>query len=399
MTDNVKLPASLKEEMHASFAFFRDEVSLHPDGYGLIRDRAPRERDFYSIASVGFGLAAYALGVERGWWDRETAAERVTRTFETFSHLDNYRGFYRHFYHADGRPYCFEYSTIDTAILLCGVHVAGNYFGGAVKEKADAMLAKTQWSAFLDENNLFHMAYDEKRGYFAKWDSYAEQLMMYVLGAASKTFGTGDKPYYAFRRDFGKYGDIEFCYTFTGSLFTHQFSHCFIDFRGRKDKQGMDWFENARLATLAARRFCIDTADDHPTYHKDCWGLTACDTPWGYRGNQGTPPYGRMGVKGEAAGKSLGVVPPAGALGSLPFCPEECLSALAYYDALPRLKGAYGLLDAFSTERNWYAKDVIGIDKGVTLLQAANLEDGFVWKYFNDSTMTGALETLGLVKE
>src|SRR3990167_2054266 len=45
---------------------------------GLIRDRAHNwnkgaTRSAASIASVGFGLTAYPVGVERGWRDRGTA--------------------------------------------------------------------------------------------------------------------------------------------------------------------------------------------------------------------------------------------------------------------------------------------------------------------------------------
>lgn len=392
-----RIPENLRYEMLSTFAFFRDAISLHTAGYGLVRDRYPRQPDFFSIAATGFGLAANALAADRGWQTRREAYARVARTLETFTHLDCYRGFFRHFYHADGRPYCYEYSTIDTAIFLCGARVAAGYFGGAIAELYKIIEDKVEWSAFVGADGVFRMAFDPTRGYFARWDAYAEQLMLYVLAAAA-TKPVGARPYYAFRRDVGRYDGIEYCYTCTGALFTHQYSHCFIDFRGRVDRLGMDWFDNAVRATRAAKRFCMDTSRLHPTYHADCWGLTACDTPWGYRGNQGSPPYGivRPEHGGGFAGKSLGVVAPCAALGSLPFLPDDCLSALDYYISLPAACGKYGLTDAISTERNWYSTDVIGIDKGIGLLQAANLEDGFVWRHFNDDRIAAALDALGI---
>lgn len=389
---------NLQSEMRASFDFFRDAVSTHPDGFGLTRDRAPRYPDFFSIAATGFGLAAHALAVECGWQTRAAAKKKCVKTLETFLHLDNYRGFFRHFYHADGRPYPFEYSTIDTAIFLCGARVAGHYFGGAALELADRLFSAVQWSAFLDGDGIFRMAYDAKRGFFAQWDAYAEQLMLYVLAAAAKA--TDARPYYTFCRDFGCYKGIRFCYTCTGALFAHQYSHCFIDFRFRRDRLGMDWFENSVRASKAARQFCIDTADVHPTYRSDCWGLTACDTPWGYRGDQGSPPYRPVRPEhgGGFAGRSLGVVAPAAALGSMPFLPDESRGALDYYMSLPNARGAFGLVDAISTERDWYASDVLGIDKGIGLLQAANALDGFVWRYFHDEQIETALERLGICR-
>lgn len=378
--------------MYAAFTFFRDEVSTDPRGFGLVRDRAPRQPDFYSIASTGFGLAAYALGVERGWWTRAEATARSEKTLDTFLTLESHHGFFRHFYHGDGRPYDFEFSTIDTAIFLCGAKVAANYLGGAVAEKTCRLLRQVDWAYFLDGDTLM-MAYHPSCGKFAYWDAYAEQLMLYVLAADV----LGDRPYYAFRRDFGSYGGERFCYTYTGSLFTHQYSHAFIDFRGRRDGCGIDWFLNAAAATRAARAFCIDDAARHPAYRPDRWGLTACDTPWGYRGNQGSPPCGVL-PNGEYAALSLGVVAPCAALGSLPFCPDICIEAFDAFWKEPRFRGRYGLFDAVSSERNWVSVDVLGIDKGIGLLQAANYRDGFIWDVFRDADIERALAILGINK-
>src|SRR5688572_11399781 len=46
---------------------------------GLVPDRAPRP-SFSSVAAIGFGLAAYPVGVERGWVTRTEARDRVLTT-------------------------------------------------------------------------------------------------------------------------------------------------------------------------------------------------------------------------------------------------------------------------------------------------------------------------------
>jgi hypothetical protein len=46
---------------------------------GLVPDRWPTE-SFSSVAAVGFGLPAYAVGIERGWITRDQAADRVLTT-------------------------------------------------------------------------------------------------------------------------------------------------------------------------------------------------------------------------------------------------------------------------------------------------------------------------------
>src|ERR1700729_663344 len=54
--------------------------------------------------------------------------------------------------------------------------------------------------------------------------------------------------------------DHEFLYS--GPLFTHQFSHVWIDFREIQDDymrgKGSDYFENSRRATLVQRRYAAE---------------------------------------------------------------------------------------------------------------------------------------------
>ena len=51
-------------------------------------------------------------------------------------------------------------------------------------------------------------------------------------------------------------------YLYAGPLFTHQFSHIWIDFRGIQDafmrEKGIDYFENSRRATYVQHRYAVD---------------------------------------------------------------------------------------------------------------------------------------------
>lgn len=45
--------------------------------------------------------------------------------------------------------------------------------------------------------------------------------------------------------------------------------------------------------------------------------------------------------------------------------------------------GKYGFIDGYNLENGqWYSKEVIGIDKGITLLMIENYFTGVIWKYF-----------------
>src|SRR5215470_17557590 len=64
--------ALLDELEHRTFDFFWR--TTNPDN-GLVPDRYPTP-SFSSIAAVGFGLTAYAVGAERGYVTRAAARDR-----------------------------------------------------------------------------------------------------------------------------------------------------------------------------------------------------------------------------------------------------------------------------------------------------------------------------------
>jgi len=63
-----------------SFNYF---WNLYDDTLGLIPDSS-REGAPCSIAAVGFGLAAFCIGVENGWIDKNETYLRIYKTLKTF---------------------------------------------------------------------------------------------------------------------------------------------------------------------------------------------------------------------------------------------------------------------------------------------------------------------------
>lgn len=101
---------------------------------------------------------------------------------------------------------------------------------------------------------------------------YAEQLMMYVLGVASESYPINKEMYYEFKRPKNDYKDIKnIIFSYGGSLFTYQYSHAWIDFNGKKDLDGIDWFENSIKASLANREYCINNMDKFKTFNENSW--------------------------------------------------------------------------------------------------------------------------------
>lgn len=390
--------ALIDYEMRGAFAFFWEQANTDPasPGYGLVRDRYPGSEGIASIAATGFGLSALIVGVERGYITREEGYARALGTLTTLSRMERVEGFYYHFVSlATGkRAWQSEVSSIDTAILMMGVLSVGQYFGDEVQALAGRLYADVNWPWFLDEGQqMFYMAYRPEEGFGGHWDFYAEQLMLYVLAAGSETHPVGPKPYYTFTRHYARYGDGQpFIHSWFGSLFTHQFSHAWIDFRGWVDEKGVDWFQNSVEASLAQYRFAEAMDAKYQTLGPDAWGLTACDGPGGYEGRYGAPPSGydnRAHVIDDT-------IPPAGAIGSIIFTPEASLRAMRNYYTIERLKGEYGFKDAYNLTKNWYATDVIGIDKGISLLMLANYQDGVIYRVMmSHPAVLNGLERLG----
>ncbi len=398
-------PASIDEviewEMKGSFDFFWERANTDEGspGYGLIRDRYPGSEGVASTASVGFGLTAYLIGIEKGYITREQGLDRVTRTLDTLLTIEREEGFYYHFVDmlTGKRAWNSEISSIDTAILLMGVLSAGEYFGGEVEVKAQQIYDEVNWPWFIDpDRNMFYMAYRPEKGFEGYWDFYAEQLMLYVLAAGSDTHPTDQMPYYVFTRHSAKYGDGQtFIHSWFGSLFTHQFSHAWIDFRGRSDKKDVNWFDNSVEASLAQVNFATNMDEKYTTLGPDAWGLTACDGPDGYNGLYGAPPSG-FDNKQHFIDDTI---PPAGAIGSIIFVPEQAQRAMLYYYSFEDLKGPYGFKDAFNLSRDWFASDVIGIDKGISLLMLANYQSDMVYKItMENKNLLQGLERLQIIE-
>lgn len=400
----------IDKEMKGSFDFFWNEAQTDEwkPTYGLIVDRWPSNKNCASVASVGFGLTAYVIGVENGYVTKQEAELRSKKTLQTILNLQgtddvSWNGFLAHFIDMESgkRLNNCEISSVDTAILLCGALTAGEYFGGEVAELANQVYSNVNWNSFIKKRgskSYISMAYNPQTGNISDgcWDWYAEQLMIYVLGAGSpvEEYRLDDKTYYDFTRSEGSYNGHKFIHSYFGSIFTYQYSHAWIDFSDIVDKKGVNWYQNSVEASKAAYEYCQDNKGKSKTFQDGGWGLTACDAPNGYNGYLGTPPRGW--TANADYGKYEGTVAPAGALGSVVFTPKQSLEALKYYQTLRLLNGKYGLCDSYNLDYDYFAPDCIGIDKGITLAMLANFKDKTVWNVMmKNQYVQNGLQVLG----
>ena len=370
----------LLKELEYSLKYFLKESNNN----GLIRDKTVYSKNIASIAAVGYGLAAIVIAVERKLIKYEEGYKKANRTLDTFiNDVEGKNGFFYHFVNMDTgkREWNCEISIIDTAIFICGALFAGEYFNGIIKTKANKLYNKINWNWYVNsKDNYFYMGYKPETGFWGNWDMYAEQLMLYILGVASENYPISKNMYYDFKRPKKDYKNIkDIIFSYGGSLFTYQYSHAWIDFRGKKDLNGVDWFENSKKATLANREYCKKNKNKFKTFNENSWGLTACVGPKGYSGGYGAEPsFSNLDIEND------GTVASCGAIGSIVFTSKESIKALEYfYNNCPYLWGRYGLKDSYNLakRKRWVSKEYLGIDKGIEILMTENYLTGLIWKY------------------
>jgi hypothetical protein len=362
---------------HANFLFFWEQANPQT---GLIKDRCNVQVNdkslSASIASTGFGLTAICIGEKRGFVSYPMARLRVVQTLSFLWHkLPTHRGFFFHFANMNTgeRIWDSEVSSVDTAILLCGVLTCLQYFQDKdIDDLAHAIFDRVQWNWLSEDTSLLSMGWTPELGFIpSRWDLYSELMMMYLLGMGSQSYPLNSDAWMAWKRTIFEYDGLRYIGSFA-PLFVHQYSQAWFDFRGKRDRFA-DYFENSVTATEVHRRFCVELHSQFSDYSDALWGITASDSVHGYVVWGGPP----------AMGPIDGTVVPAAAGGSLPFLPIATMRVLrSMRDRYPKAWCRYGFVDAFNPLTGWYDPDVIGIDTGITMLMAENLRSDFVWDTF-----------------
>ena len=149
----------LNQLEQANFLFFWEQANPQT---GLIKDRCSvRTNDTSlsaSIASTGFGLTAICIGEKRGFISYPMARQRVIQTLSFLWHkLPTHRGFFYHFANMNTgeRIWDSEVSSVDTAILLCGVLMCRQYFQDKdIDQLAHAIFDRVQWTWLSEDTSL-----------------------------------------------------------------------------------------------------------------------------------------------------------------------------------------------------------------------------------------------------
>ncbi|MEP6907744.1 MAG: glucoamylase family protein, partial [Pseudoxanthomonas sp.] len=229
--ENVRpeLPPLFRDIERRTFQFFWDTTN---EMNGLTPDRFP-SRPFASIASVGFALTAYPIGIENNWVSRNQAVDRTLLTLKFFRDIPQgadrtgkgaYKGFYYHFLDMQkGQRYdsWVELSSVDTTLLMMGVLFAQSYYDRdeprekEIREIAEQLYRRVDWTWLQQNKPLISMGWFPESGFIKHdWMGYNEAMMTYLLALASPTHPVSPDAWQVWSRTYndvwGVYQDQEF---------------------------------------------------------------------------------------------------------------------------------------------------------------------------------------------
>jgi hypothetical protein len=230
--------------------------------------------------------------------------------------LPTHRGFFYHFANINTgeRIWDSEVSSVDTAMLLCGVLMCRQHFHDKdISDLAHAIFDRVDWTWLSEDTTLLSHGWTPELGFIpSRWDLYSELMMMYLLGLGLRPHPLKSDAWFAWKRSVFEYDGLRYIGSFA-PLFVHQYSQAWFDFRGKRDRYA-DYFKNSTIATDVHRRFCIELNPEFSDYSTMHSGASRRRIQKRGYVVWGGPP---------AMGPIDGTIVPAAPGGSIPFLPDR----------------------------------------------------------------------------
>jgi hypothetical protein len=403
--------ALLERLQRGAFAYFEDYTNADN---GLVADTS-RPNSPCSIAVLGLALSCYPVAVQRGWLLRDAAAARTLKTLRFLwnsaqndqADSTGYKGFYYHFLdmRTGRRVWQCELSLIDTALLVAGVVTVGCYFDGNANETeirslAGALYRRIDWRWAQNESKTLAQGWKPECGFLHYgWEGYNEATILYVLGMGSPTFPLPVDCFAQWALTYQWENLLGRDLLYSGPLFTHLFSHAWIDFRGIQDpfmrEKHSDYFQNTRAAVAVQREYCARNPHGFSGYQRNFWGITAGDGPGSLdmRQEHGRRRFFGYMARGAPYGPDDGTIAPWAMLASLPFDTDAALKGTRH------VLGQYPQVctfDRFASGFNptlpqnghgWLSQGWYGLDQGLLVIMIENHRSGLLWEITRRSTI------------
>jgi len=402
--DELADDALLDRLQQAAFSYLSENTN--PDN-GLVADTS-RTGSPCSIAVVGFALSCYPVAVERDWMSRREAAALTLRTLQFFSHslqseqpdATGFKGFYYHFLDMQSgrRVWQCELSLVDTALLMAGILTAGCYFDGAgdeesIRNLSEALYRRVDWHWARNGLETVSQGWKPEYGFLHYgWEGYNEATIVYILGVSSPTHPLPAASFGGWTLTYQWENLLGHDVLYSGPLFTHLFSHAWIDYRGIQDsfmrEKGSDYFENTQSAIAIHREYGARNPRGYEGYDRDFWGITAGDGPGDREMRESRRDrrfFGYMS-RGVPYGPDDGTIAPWAMLAALPFNAEAALRGTrrllkSYPQVCPNGRFRSGFNATLKVQgRGWLSEGWFGLDQGLLVMMIENYRTGLIWQ-------------------
>jgi len=401
---------------YRTFNYFRE--GAEPVS-GMARERfhvdgvyPDNDKNVVTSGGSGFGVMAILVGIERGFISRNEGLQQLRKIVDFLKTADRFHGAWPHWLYGETgkvKPFSVKDNgadLVETAYLIQGLLAVKQYFiDGNDEEKVladdiDRLWREVEWSWFTKggENVIYwHWSPDYEWEMNFPVEGYNECLILYILAASSPTFPVQPETYHegwarsgAIKTTGGKYGYVltlrhNGAEEYGGPLFWSHYSYLGLDPRNLKDEYA-DYWQHNQNHTLINWKWCSENTKLYKGYSSECWGLTASYSVNFYAAH----------APGEQ--NDLGVITPTAALSSMPYTPQQSMSALKYfyYKLGDKIWGEYGFYDAFSIHYDWYPQKYLAIDQGPEVVMIENYRTGLLWDLFmRNPEITAGLEKLG----
>jgi hypothetical protein len=392
----------LRKVEYKTFLFLDDFTN----DLGITQDSMIGNENGCSAAS-GFYLTSIPVAAKNGWITKDTGYNKALKTLNSYYkdeknpkdfYIENEHGFYPHWFNNTTGKWedsdC--YSSVDTAILMAGVITVGQYYNGTEVENLSRKLYENvDWNWMLNGDDTLSMGWRPDIGFLSgKWEKYNEGILAVLLAMGSPTHPIPEQCWDALAQNYNHenytHGNKSFNFVESSStsLFTYQYPQIWFNLKGKRDRIGVDYFNNSVNATLENRAYCIENPFKHKGYGLNIWGLTACECPLH------DSKYEAHGPDQGEERYDDGTIAPSGAGGSIIFTPIESIEALRYMNDTygDRLWGKYGFKVAFNLENDWngnpgswFSPNYVSINQGAILTMIENYRSGLIQDLFMQS--------------
>ena len=361
----------LKEVARDTWRFF-DEITDQENGLPLdtiqLGKNQPLEEgawvgDYTNVTNIGVYLLCVVSAYDFGFITQDDAVRRLKVTLTTLEHLE---------YHKSGFPYNYYDTTtlertsyfvslVDSGWLVAGLFVVKNAFPEALKDQAERLIQRGNFSFFYDpvERQMFHGFYDHLKVYsdYHYGTFYTEPRLASYLAIARgdvpldhwfqglpRTFpdgytwqeqmpqGRSEKYALGQKYEGGYYQwqDLKHVPSWGGSAFEALMSTIFLNEKKlAPDGLGLNDLRHAQ----GQMRYALDELK------MPVWGMSPSSVPEGGYSEFGAKPFGSKGYKS-------GVVTPHASALSLEFLPKEATDNLRKLIELYPIYGEYGFYDS-----------------------------------------------------